>query len=219
MIRWEGGNPLQSRGIGHKFGAMIGKCDQYKRSLASKPGQKSLLNVRCHVLRRWMQNKQAGRALANDAERKILDGNFSGRSNGLWRRHIDRHYNAITPRTYALFFRKMAENKLLSNAQRSDLLRHMGSSSRFRGNWTNNGSTRPALFDQHVTKNGRTYRNKSWVVFTWDWLSDDDNYNGISPQHGFVFFTEDHSEHDDANDDTANNTARALYDRILPLLE
>ncbi|MEM7002856.1 MAG: serine hydrolase [Pseudomonadota bacterium] len=204
---------LRSLGTSN-FGEMIGKCDQYTRSLSLKPGYADFKDVRCHVLRAWMLDQRNGLRRANSKERKILKDKNASRSVGLWRAHIDRHFNALTPRTYARFFEALADGEVLTRNQRGDLLRHMVTSSRFSGR-----QFTPRLFDGHAAKNGRTHRNKSWVVFTWDFLNGNSDYTSIDPKQGYVFFSEDHSDPGEDGNDGADNLSQALYVLLMPQLE
>ncbi|MEL7313054.1 MAG: serine hydrolase [Pseudomonadota bacterium] len=196
------------------FGEMISKCEQDRRSLMVKPGFDDLSEVRCHVLREWVTNPGERLRYANADEREILDGKLTARSESVWREHINKHYNALTPRTFARFFRSIAEEELLTRRQRGQLLSHMGTSSNF-----TSGLIEPRLFDSHAAKNGRTYRNKTWVGFTWDWRGRRGDYDRIRPKHAFVILTEDHSEPGSAASDNADLFSSVLFQRVLPLLD
>ncbi|MEM8546989.1 MAG: serine hydrolase, partial [Pseudomonadota bacterium] len=196
------------------FGEMISKCEQDRRSLMVIPGNRDLQDIRCHALREWVKSPNERVRWANADERGILEEASTRRNESVWRAHINKHYNAITPRTFSRFFKAMAEGELLKRRQRGELLSHMGTSSNFSARLFD-----PRLFDAHAAKNGRTYRNKTWVVFTWDWRRRNGAYSHIAPKHSFVFLTENHSHNDTVASDTADIFASALFQRIVPLLE
>ena len=197
------------------FGEMIGKCDQEKRSISSKRNHADIADVRCHALREWITADGEPLTLANADEREILEGKRTGRNATVWRRHIDRHYNAITPRTFGTFFRALAEGDLFNNRRRGDLLQHMGRrSSLFQPDTLDS-----RLFDTHRAKNGGTYQNRAWAVFTWDWNTSPTRHSSIRPQHSFVFLTEDHSLGDDDRRDRADALATAIWQLLLPEMD
>ncbi|MEN7343921.1 MAG: serine hydrolase [Pseudomonadota bacterium] len=194
------------------FGEMISKCDQEARSIALKKGHEDVVDVRCHVLREWIENDGTKVSWGNRDENDILKGKYPGRGAALWRRHIDRHYNAITPRAYAGFFRDLADGDLLNRYRREDLLRHMGT----RNSLFGQNQFDPELYDRHVAKNGGTYRNRAWVVFTWNWRSRN-RWRSIIPRHSFVFMTEDQNQEDkDLRQQRADNLAEAIWQLVAP---
>ncbi|MEM1261445.1 MAG: serine hydrolase [Pseudomonadota bacterium] len=197
------------------FGEMISKCEQERRSLMVIPGFDDLRDIRCHVLREWIQDPQGRVRSANPDEREILDGKRIDRTRSRWRTHIDKHYNAITPRTYAAFFKALADEELLNRRRRGDLLSHMSRSNRLFGP----DSLRGTLFDTHAAKNGATFRNRAWVVFTWNWRTSGRDFDKIDPRHSFVFLTEDHNEEDPSRADRADNLGAAIFQVALPSLE
>ncbi|MEM7431967.1 MAG: serine hydrolase [Pseudomonadota bacterium] len=197
------------------FGEMVSKCGQEKNSIGSKKNYEDIHEVRCHALREWITSDGGRLNFPNSDERDILNGKNSSRTHTIWRRHIDRHYNSITPRTFGSFFRSLADEELLNRVKRGELLQHMGRSSRL---FQPDGLD-PSLFDTHRAKNGGTYLNRAWVVFTWDWGSRTGNYGRIRPKHGFVFLTEDHSRFDTDRRDRADALATAIFQLLLPELE
>ena len=208
--RWGGQKSMRAMLEGpvgtRDFGELVSKCGQERRSTMAKGGRyRSLRNVRCHVFRRWQSDGSL--AWANPSERQLLKGLKPSRADRDWRRHINQHRNAITPRAYGRFWRALSTGKVLSTSQRGELLRHMG---RRRGLF---GTARfkSAPFESHVAKNGATYRNRAWVVLAFDFNGDDRNYASITPRFSFSWFTEDHAGPKDGRGDAADDLARRIY--------
>lgn len=210
---------LESTGT-RNFGEMISKCQQERRSLMTRKGYKDLVDVRCRPLREWVEEPQRLVSSATPEEREILDGKNIVRSELRWQTHINKHYNAITPRTFAGFFRALADGSLLDRDERAHLLRHMGPTNRLFGRLSRgNNRFDPQLFDQQVAKNGATFRNRAWVAFTWDWRTRRQDFRKITPKHGFVFLTENHNSEDPDRSGRVDNLTEAIFNLTLPTLE
>lgn len=201
-------------------GEITSICDVDRRIQAGADA--CVFDVSCDTLEAFFRGGELYNATA--AEQTCLEG----LSNPNSLENHDTYYatlaNTITPAEMGLFWQKLADGELMTDADRAELLVALDAGG-------NDGFAigESVQYDDMGTKNGGKRRVSSQVGMMWDYLGAWEDDGDIAPRYAYALFTEDWSweaggddlDQDGTSDDTqwARDAMRGVLGASLSFLQ